>query len=448
MFLGTKSDIVKCLSSAKNAERAVESMTQVNNEQQPNQDQHNIISQAPVVEATILDAAAVINIKKPDSMNVKSFQDYAEKVFIPYVDSQQGNRIDIVWDQYIPNSLKSYARESRGKGIRRRVTAQSKIPSDWQNFLKVEGNKKELFPCLAETTVRASSKTIFTNIGNRVITNTTDFDISSMDPCNHEEADTRIFTHVKHISTCGYNSAIIRTVDSDIVVLAVSLFDDLGLETLWIAFNTGIHFSYIPVHEIAACLGIKCKGLPFFHALTGCDTTSAFQFKGKCTAWDTWKTFPEVTSAFIDLSSNPDSISAESMQSIERFVILLYDRTSNETDVNMVRKRLFSAGRDMERIPPTKVALEEHVKRAVYQGGKCWGQCLEPMQNLPSPSEWGWQDVNGIWSPLWSQKAEAMKSLLMLTSCGCKTGCQTKRCKCRKTSLSCTALCKCNGVCN
>ena len=64
MFLGTKSDIVKCLSSAKNAERAVESMTQVNNEQQPNQDQHKIISQAPVVEATILDAAAVINIKK------------------------------------------------------------------------------------------------------------------------------------------------------------------------------------------------------------------------------------------------------------------------------------------------------------------------------------------------------------------------------------------------
>ena len=39
---------------------------------------------------------------------------------------------------------------------------------------------------------------------------------------------------------CGFKSVIIRTVDTDVVVLAVAHFQGLpNIELLWIAFRTG-----------------------------------------------------------------------------------------------------------------------------------------------------------------------------------------------------------------
>jgi len=42
----------------------------------------------------------------------------------------------------------------------------------------------------------------------------------------------------------------------------------------------------------------------------------------------------------------------------------------------------------VELIPPTKAALEEHVKRAAYQGGHAWGQVLLPASELPPATSW------------------------------------------------------------
>ncbi len=43
----------------------------------------------------------------------------------------------------------------------------------------------------------------------------------------------------------------------------------------------------------------KNQALLFFHAFTGCDTTSQFYGKGKKIAWESWKYYPEVTKAFL-----------------------------------------------------------------------------------------------------------------------------------------------------
>ena len=42
-----------------------------------------------------------------------------------------------------------------------------------------------------------------------------------MPPCNHEEADTRIVIHVLHALQSGCKSVVIRTVDTDVVVILV-----------------------------------------------------------------------------------------------------------------------------------------------------------------------------------------------------------------------------------
>ena len=67
----------------------------------------------PDAEVAILDGAVVVNFLQP--LAAKTFHDYAVKVFLPYIEKQlqQVSRVDIVWDQYIQNSLKSQARSNR-----------------------------------------------------------------------------------------------------------------------------------------------------------------------------------------------------------------------------------------------------------------------------------------------------------------------------------------------
>lgn len=79
-----------------------------------------------------------------------------------------------------------------------------------------------------------------------------------------------------------------------------------------------------------------------FHALTGCDTVSSFTGHGKKTAWAVWTVLPELTQALTYLSTAPDLLDIDAMNTIERFVILLYDRTSPETDINKARRKIFA----------------------------------------------------------------------------------------------------------
>ncbi len=184
-----------------------------------------------------------------------------------------------------------------------------------------------------------------------------------------------------------------------------------------------------------------------FHALTGCDTVSSFHRHGKKTAWAVWTVLPELTEALLLLSSAPRDIPDDAMRIIERFVILLYDRTSKCTDIDKARRKLFARKNNVQLIPPTKAALEEHVKRAVYQGGHVWGQILLPAPELPPPTNWGWSRTGeGQYTPYWTRLPEAAHSCIELVSCKCKKGC-VRRCKCKKAALQCTALCECEGDC-
>jgi hypothetical protein len=64
----------------------------------------------------------------------------------------------------------------------------------------------------------------------------------------------------------------------------------------------------IPVPTATALKPNRCLALPFFHAFTGCDTVPAFVGNGKKSAWDTWLSFPDATSVFKQLSSQPADV--------------------------------------------------------------------------------------------------------------------------------------------
>ena len=124
---------------------------------------------------------------------------------------------------------------------------------------------------------------------------------------------------------------MIKTVDTDVVVLAVALFPELNLNELWIDFGSGQNQSYFPVHAICNSLGAeKSKVLLLFHAFTGFDQTSFFENSRKKIAWSTWHNFDEVTETFVKLSSSPTIRAVtNAMPVLKRFVVLMYDQTSN-----------------------------------------------------------------------------------------------------------------------
>ena len=422
--------------------------------------------ETPTVDAKILDGAVVVQMLPPKLAN--TFQEYADNIFLPYIVHQLETvkRLDVVWDVYVTDSLKAATRQKRGSGIRRRVIPSARIPGNWKGFLRVSENKEELFHYLATkmTNIDVKGKVLFSTQSQSVLSSPPSTDTSSLAPCSHEEADTRLLLHASDCARHGFVRVMIRTTDTDVVILAVSNCHAMNVAELWIAFGTGKHFQYIPAHEIALQLGPrKAEALTLFHAFTGCDTVSFFAGKGKATAWEVWRAYPQATEAFLSLATGPDNLPDNCFEILERFVVLLYDRTSQNSKVNLARQSLFaSRGRSIENIPPTQAALKQHVLRATYQGGHVWGNCLVPVPSLPNPANWGWQrgkndpvqakpDASADqqpWVPLWSTLEQAAQSCHELIRCSCKQSCRQGRCTCKKNNLSCTTLCHCAGDCS
>ena len=96
--------------------------------------------------------------------------------------------------------------------------------------------------------------------------------------------------HAYHISKTHQN-LLIKTVDSDVVVIALAVFQEMyNLKELWIEFGVGKTQRYLPIHELSLGLGVNiCRAYPFFHSLSGCDTTSSVAGKGKKSFHATWE---------------------------------------------------------------------------------------------------------------------------------------------------------------
>ena len=125
-----------------------------------------------------------------------------------------------------------------------------------------------------------------------------------------------------------------------------------------------------------------------FHALTGCDTTSGFNGRGKITCWDAWKSCPSLTDTLLNLSNQPETITEEQFQEVEKFVIVVYQKSCESTTCDEARRFLFTSGRAIDNIPQTCNALLQHLKREILRAGFCWTQLLQPNPNLPNPADW------------------------------------------------------------
>ena len=69
---------------------------------------------SPAVDAKLHDGAAEIHMLNPGT--ARTFQEYSDLVFLPYVSNQLTTAMRVDIDVYIPDSVKGTIRKKRGKG--------------------------------------------------------------------------------------------------------------------------------------------------------------------------------------------------------------------------------------------------------------------------------------------------------------------------------------------
>ena len=116
-------------------------------------------------------------------------------------------------------------------------------------------------------------------------------------------------------------------------------------------------------------------------------------------------------------------VDSQQFQLLERFAIIIYDKTSSLQSVNAARKELFcQKNRTMEKISPTQDALLQHTKRVAYQAG-IWVACDQAQQQTTTADGCGWtlDTDTKSWCPAWNSLPMANKACNELVRCECKS---------------------------
>ena len=84
----------------------------------------------------------------------------------------------------------------------------SSLPGIWQEFLRIDANKTELFAFLVKCILKmVITKQIIATSGSGVQCVPPTLDTGNLVPCDHEEADTRMFVHVADAVSKGYHKS-------------------------------------------------------------------------------------------------------------------------------------------------------------------------------------------------------------------------------------------------
>jgi len=317
-------------------------------------------------------------------------------------------RVDIVADTYRDISIKSGERGTRGSSSKVIVQSpQSKIPRDFNGFLKNRENKTRLIELMCEVMSTNKEKAIqlfkcsviyFSKDDSTLkideFSSTTSIDLSS----NQEEADTKVILHCQHAIETTEGSVVLRSPsgDTDIFVLAVSLIDTP--EGIYLDYGNGKNRKGVWLHHVSISDNMK-KSLIGLHAYTGNDYVSSFFRKSKQACCKILKTNESFIYAFIDLGQNWD-LSDELFESLEEFTCNLYGY--KKKDINKVRKMMFDKkytkeGKiiDLASLPPCRSVLYINSLRANYVA-KIWKSSLTNQFIVPTIQDYGWEQNGEI----------------------------------------------------
>ena len=300
-----------------------------------------------------------------------------------------------------------------------------------------------------------------------------------------EESDTRIWIHALNASD---TTILILSPDTDVyhigiplvahtnldIIVQLSKFNNrelrlVNMKALIHAFNNDPSLAPIPSSFIPQTLQV-------LYVSTGCDFTSYFHGLGKTSFLNAFFEYAgficssgllantdEETSFFsfvrlvgttyfrkhksVFLPSYPtpmtlfNSFSKDSLTPLEQHSMWL----------EAIRERVWSKISYEEEMVPSIGALQRHWKRSRYVVG-IWKQAASNITTYPPFELHGWKLKDNVLAIDWDSE-EHMSQVrsrvaLIKKGCGCKTGCSSNRCKCRKNNVQCGPGCTCDNCCN
>ncbi|CAH3026402.1 unnamed protein product [Porites evermanni] len=286
----------------------------------------------------ILDGMAVIQMIK--SGRTATFGELAKHYFNTFTSPLSTHKcycVHVVFDQYLDDSIKAGERTRRGSHLRESTQ------------LVIGGGFKDGERCVA-------------------ITRDSCVDVEDL-KSNQEEADTRMLLHAKYAAgQCQEAKIVIQSPDTDVLVLSAAHFEDIASKELW--FRTGVkdRLRFVPVHDVCQNLSNRVlKALPAFHALTGCDTTSALSGIGKKKPWNVFIRSAVHQESLTILGQQPE-VDEVTAKKCEAFICDLYPsyKKSPKT-ADELRYIIFCQKKpNSEALPPTSASLRQHINRANY----------------------------------------------------------------------------------
>ena len=345
-------------------------------------------------------------------------------------------------DSYKPDSIKSQERLRRGCSEPLVLEGPStRKPRDFKLFLMNDSNKQKICQLLLEVWSSNLSATRLENCQTSilivdgtahqlvtrdgVVSENEVFDLRS----DQEETDTRVVLYIRYAQEKGFQSAVVRTPDTDIFFILLHHAHDLTI-TVYIDIGTGKNRRLICITEIANEHGRDwCRTLLGFYVFTGEDCTSAFKGKGKVAPLKKLMKYPRYHRYF-GMLGDEWTVDEETHRMIETFTCIMYGYPK-ETSVNQVRCKMLKkmVGKDnlltnkskidLSRLPPCQDALLPHVRRVNYRVAS-YKRANVPMFESPRPwdENQGWCRTDGVLEPLWSVGPILPESLVDILGSG------------------------------
>ena len=174
--------------------------------------------------------------------------------------------VHLVFDQYWPTSIKAGERSRRGASaaLEEQLTRPAMpVPKQWTKYIQNSKNKINLCDFLTSSFCKLGQERLPQGkrliIGRGFVDGEKAVSITRSSPIeavkdlksNHEEADTQMILHaafaVQHSPAA---IIVIQSPDTDVLILCIAHFTNIGCEELWFCTSVRDRQHYIPVHTI------------------------------------------------------------------------------------------------------------------------------------------------------------------------------------------------------
>ena len=401
--------------------------------------------------ATILDAMGIVQKVHGEHL---TFDELSHRILKQILSEGRGSeRIDVVFDIYRSQSIKTAERVNRGsnQGIVFKQIKPGHRITNYKRLLSSNESKAKLTHFLVDSWKEEKKRELLGNTMLMVtyeeqcfqITQNEVKEVRELIVSGHEEADTRLAIHAKHAAE-AYPTVIVISEDTDVLVILLAMNSEIGNRIL-LRRGKKNQIRMIDINNMGILLGNQvCQGLIGLHAWTGCDSVSAFVGKGKVKAFNMIRKNTKFRDTFILLGQEL-TLSDELFDAIEEFTCNMYCWNTKAKSVNELRYNMFCSKKgdvSSGQLPPCQDALLQHTRRANYQAA-IWRRSLQTTLELPEPTDnHGWHLSDGDIEITWLTLPPAPEIVLSLTACNCPRVCAKDKCTCIAVGLPCTPACK------